>query len=333
MKNEVEIQLTSVPNCYLCKAPGQALYTGAKDLEGNVAGTWSFSRCSNHDCGLVWLNPAPLESEIWKAYQTYHTHGGRSGPRLSRYLISLINRLGKAALYMGSMFCGLREEKLLIRYLGLKSSAKGRLLDVGCGGGRYLRRMKRSGWQVEGIDFDEKATARLAGKTGIKVMAGHLIEQKLPDQTYDAITMSHVIEHLYDPVSLLSECKRLLKPGGRLVVVTPNAQSLGAAEFGKYWRGLEPPRHIHIFSPGNLVNCARLAGFDDIQARSVSTDAAIVYRASRMAAVAKTGLLFSIRTVLWSYWKEWTEFFSNREAGLQGNALFLMARKSSTHTH
>lgn len=327
-----EMQLAPVPNCYLCNAAGRRFYEGAREPEGNIPGTWTFDRCTNPDCGLLWLTPAPLESEIWKAYQRYHTHGGRAGGRIARNVLSLINRLGKGALYLASLFCGLRREKSLIRYLGLHSSTRGRLLDVGCGGGRYVRRMQRAGWHVEGIDFDEKATARLAGKTGIKVMTGNLIEQGLPAETYDAITMSHVIEHLYDPVGLLHECLRLLKPGGQLVMVTPNAQSFAATEFGKDWRGLEAPRHIHIFSPVTLRCCVSRAEFETINVRTLSADAAVVYRGSREAATAgKTrGLLTTMRIVLWSYWKEWAEFFSNRETGDFGNVLFLTAIKKKT---
>jgi len=127
--------------------------------------------------------------------------------------------------------------------------------------------MKKLGWQVEGVDFDPKAV-QVARSNGLDVYAGSLEEQGLPSNTYDAIVMAHVIEHVHNPVQLLTECYRILKPVGKLIVITPNADGMGHAVFGRKWRGLEPPRHLHIFNPASLSALVKLSGFAGLTCRS-----------------------------------------------------------------
>jgi ubiquinone/menaquinone biosynthesis C-methylase UbiE len=145
----------------------------------------------------------------------------------------------------------------------LKSLPQGRLLDVGCGAGEWLLSMREMGWQVEGVDFDENAV-RVARKKGLEVHRGSVEQQSYPDQSFDAVTMHHVIEHVPDPAGTLTECARLLKPGGKLVLFTPNGSSLSHGLFKQNWRGLEPPRHLHIFTPDSMHTLLHKVGFQQI---------------------------------------------------------------------
>jgi len=141
----------------------------------------------------------------------------------------------------------------------------GKLLEVGCGNGQMLRRMKDEGWDVTGIEIDAQAGifAQLAVGAA-SVYIGSLEEAALPDDSFNAITMNHVVEHLHDPIGVLGECYRILKPGGRLVLVTPNTQSLGHARFNRNWVGLDPPRHLYLYSPSSLSTLAQQAGFGEV---------------------------------------------------------------------
>lgn len=134
----------------------------------------------------------------------------------------------------------------------LRGEQTGKLLEIGCGSGTFLAGMQQLGWQVEGIDIDAQAVAIARNKYSVAVRKGSLTEQKYPTGTFDAVVMCHVIEHVPDPRTLLSECRRILAPGGNLVITTPNSQSLGHRRFQSAWVCLDPPRHLHIFSLNSL---------------------------------------------------------------------------------
>ena len=113
-------------------------------------------------------------------------------------------------------------------YLRVRFGA--RLLEIGCGSGRQLEFLRQLGWRVEGLDLDPVAV-KVASARGLTVHTGSLKEQNFPDQYFDAVVSSHVIEHVHDPIGLLRECGRVLRPGGKLVVITPNTASWGNCGF------------------------------------------------------------------------------------------------------
>jgi 2-polyprenyl-3-methyl-5-hydroxy-6-metoxy-1,4-benzoquinol methylase len=143
----------------------------------------------------------------------------------------------------------------------LGQARKGKLLDIGCGNGRFLAMMREAGWEVTGIEPDPAAAAIARKRYGIAVIEGPLKEAALPPASYDAITLNHVIEHVPDPVALLVECRRLLKVGGTMVVTTPNIESLGHRLLSDAWVHLDPPRHLFLFSLNTLGSCCEKAGF------------------------------------------------------------------------
>jgi len=166
----------------------------------------------------------------------------------------------------------------------LNQLSPGRLLEIGCGDGKFLDRMKGCGWTVEGVDFDAQAARAAMENFGIEVKVGRLEEMRYPDDSFDAVTLQHVIEHVFDPVATMREVFRILKPGGTVVVLTPNAGSLGQRTFGTNWRGLEPPRHIQLFTPGTLDFVARKAGLETVRVYSTAVHAWIILSASMLLA-------------------------------------------------
>jgi SAM-dependent methyltransferase len=124
--------------------------------------------------------------------------------------------------------------------------------------------MRDLGWAVTGVELDEPA-AREAMQRGIDVFHGTLHEANLPADSFDVITLIQVIEHVPDPLRTVTECARLLKPGGQLVVITPNANSASHRVFGPYWRGLEPPRHLYILSPSSIRSLLQAAGLVSVK--------------------------------------------------------------------
>jgi SAM-dependent methyltransferase len=223
---------------------------------------------------MAWLDPTPIESDIPQFYKNYFTHK-ISGPK-QRILFTLRSFFYggyNCITFLPSAMLGLNQSKQAIRQMYLRDMKPGKLLDVGCGGGVFLHRMLKLGWSVAGVDFDPKAVehAKIRCGSAVPILHSDLAGAHFEDDAFHAITLSHVIEHAPDPVGLLAECKRILKPGGRIVVTTPNIQSSGHKRFRDCWWGLDSPRHLQVFSPAAIRECARKAGFSGIK---VSTTAA-----------------------------------------------------------
>jgi SAM-dependent methyltransferase len=150
------------------------------------------------------------------------------------------------------------------------------MLEVGFGTGKALQRMRDLGWDVTGVDIDPVAV-HAARARGLNVWLGDLAAQHFPAEHFDAIYLSHVIEHVHDPLALLAECHRTLRRDGELRVITPNCASLGHRRFRAAWFGLEPPRHLVMLSPASLREVARRAGFAEVSVRSSARIAAICW--------------------------------------------------------
>jgi 2-polyprenyl-3-methyl-5-hydroxy-6-metoxy-1,4-benzoquinol methylase len=230
----------------------------------------------------------PLSSELSKAYASYYTHASsipEARPGSLRALFRAIKRSYLSNRYgyrdpsrpSGSRALGwllylfpVRRSDVDAEIRFLHAQPGGRLLDIGCGSGAWLGWMRTLGWEVEGIDFDENAIQAARGEN-LNVHTGTLEAQSYPSDTFDVINLNHVIEHVPDPVGLLTEIRRILKPGGKLVLATPNAASIGHRLFGSDWRGLEPPRHLHIFTPPSMLAALQKAGFSEVTLRTLTS--------------------------------------------------------------
>jgi len=134
------------------------------------------------------------------------------------------------------------------------------LLDVGCGSGRFLARMRDLGWTVCGVEPDPEAAERARG-LGLTVHTGTLSQAGFPSAAFDVVTLWEVIEHLPNPVEALVEVARVLRPDGLLVLSTPNVESLAARWFGAYWFNADVPRHVALYTPQALRRLLERAGF------------------------------------------------------------------------
>jgi SAM-dependent methyltransferase len=249
--------------CPLCQSSGASLHENLVDRLFGAPGTWNLRECENRRCGLVWLDPQPISSEIWKLYRNYWTHGTVE-PSTARAYPDRAPSLRKRAKALAGILLPWRRTALRSEARYLEDRPSGKLLDVGCGSGEFLAEMANRGWHAVGLEFDEDAIRAARRHPNIEVLAGGLSDQEFEGSQFDAVTLSNVIEHLPDPVEVFAELNRVLKPGGRLVIITPNAQSLGHRQFGRCWRGLEPPRHLFIFTHSSLTAIAQRVGFDRV---------------------------------------------------------------------
>ncbi|HEV2386519.1 MAG TPA: class I SAM-dependent methyltransferase [Candidatus Acidoferrales bacterium] len=173
----------------------------------------------------------------------------------------------------------------------MRGESRGKLLDVGCGVGLFLSHMRELGWQVIGVEADPK-TARIAQQEfGLRAIPGSLEEAHLADESVDVVTMSHVIEHVRQPETVLKEAWRVLKPRGRIVVVTPNVESLGHRAFGACWQHLSPPYHLQLFSAASLLSIAGRAGFAPLAVRTSSRSAGQTWKVSVQTARRRSACL------------------------------------------
>ena len=157
------------------------------------------------------------------------------------------------------------ERSAFARLLDQAIPGDARILDIGCGDGFHLdvlREYGLPGWRLEGIDPSERAV-EAAGKRGLKVRRGLVQEIDLSPDPYDLALMIATIEHVDDPPAVLTAVGRLLKPGGRVVVVTDNADSPDAGLFrGRHWGGYHFPRHWNLFTASTLRELALNSGFE-----------------------------------------------------------------------
>ena len=290
------VRVQEAPTCYFCGVEGQSLYSGLRDRLFGAPGTWDLRCCPS--CGLVWLDPQPIPEDIGKLYAEYFTHSiddavTNNRPSIRKSVKRGILSAGfgykdiakdwkeKAVGQMFSKFSPFRE-KVGGSVMWLDASKRGCLLDVGCGNGQFLANMRDLGWEVVGVEPDPEAVRVAREMLGLQVYQGTLAETNFPPNSFDAVTMSHVIEHVNDPVSLLVECNRVLKPGGHLALVTPNIDSLGARTFDQAWLHWDPPRHLLLFSPSTLKRCVESAGLRIRELRTPSSEAPQTWMTSRL---------------------------------------------------
>jgi SAM-dependent methyltransferase len=127
----------------------------------------------------------------------------------------------------------------------------GRVLDIGCGNGTELYKLKLMGWEAYGVEIEPEAS-ELARSKGLSVFTGDLHKAHYPDHFFHVVRMSFVLEHLPNPKEVLLEIKRILMPEGRIYISVQNARSLNYWVFHRWWFSLDVPRHLFSFTPKTI---------------------------------------------------------------------------------
>lgn len=238
--------------CPLCNAEGRFAYAG-RDLLFDRPETYDYYQCTG--CDAVFQYPPAAVDVIAgfypDAYRVYEREDKVKEPSNLKKGV-LRTKYGYHHLRVPAIYRLLAPIASVLTYKdGIPYKPNGRALDVGCANGRFMRALRALGWSCEGVDFNINAVNTCRAQ-GLKVHHGDLESAHYDDASFDLITARHVIEHLPDPSSFVGEAGRILRPGGQLLIATPNSQALGRQWFRQYWFANDVPRHLILFSPSNL---------------------------------------------------------------------------------
>lgn len=245
------------PICPICGQDSSLKFANLDDKLFRTPVVASYYRCGNHQCQHMFNWPVPATEQIPALYAQYSTHQRvplRGDSTKARFLEAITSLFGAVD--------GLSGQIQRWRIMDMQDR-KGAVLDVGCGSGNLLEALRESGHtDLEGVDFDPKAV-QVAREAGLNVSAGEV--NAVARRDFDVVLMNHVIEHLPSPEKALREVANHLKPSGIFVIRTPNSRSFLAQCFGRDWRGLEPPRHLNIFTTQSLALLAKKTGFRPVE--------------------------------------------------------------------
>jgi SAM-dependent methyltransferase len=187
---------------------------------------FAIERCE--DCGIAFTRPPPATADLEKYYPAeYHGGGGGRFPSPVERWQRLLYRKRAATV-----------ERTLGR--------KGSVLDIGCGPGFLLREFRERGWQVHGTEFSERSAAH--ARDVLRLPISIASEFKFQDDSFDAVVMWHVLEHMPDPERTVSEVARVLRAGGVFLCAVPNFGSAEARFARDKWFHLDVPRHLNHFT-------------------------------------------------------------------------------------
>lgn len=259
--------------CPVCGSAAEYDFTG-KDFMFGKPGSYEYGRCTR--CGAVFQVPMPDPAQIAALYPDDYEQYQPERPKQ-------LKNIEKGALRAVHGYKHLDVPGIYILAGHLLGRVKyrntppfrggGRALDIGCGNGKFLIKLRALGWEVQGVEFNAGAV-EVCRDNDLDVIHGDLESAAFHGASFDLVSARHLIEHLPDPNGFMEEVARILKPGGYLYIRTPSSKALGRKVFGKYWFPNEVPRHLVMFSPGNL---ALLAGRHGLAKGQISTQTSPKY--------------------------------------------------------
>ncbi len=192
----------------------------------------------------------------------------------------------------------------------------GNLLEIGCNAGATLDVARSMGWNARGVELCASAGAYARSELGLDVFTGTVEAAGFPDDCFDVVFTNAVMEHLRDPLSVLRECRRILRPGGIFYADTVNWDSYTRRLLGARWKYLSPGAHVHLFTPRNVVNLCERAGLEHVRTwtsgvRSTAS-APADFRCPRYLRLVKGPLSFLAR---WTNKGDHIEFLARKPLG------------------
>ncbi len=241
--------------CLVCggtQAP--TLFRASDRLYHTTSEEFAVVRCAH--CGMARLDPQPAREQLHRYYPGNYWFA--PDPSAASRLEEAYRRLV------------LRDHVRFVTRALAASDARGPLLDVGSGGGLFLGMMRERGVRVVGLDFSRDAARVAWSRQAAPAVVADFERAPLRAGSFAAITMFHVVEHLYDPRAYFAAARELLARDGRLIVQVPNAASLQARLLGRRWNGFDVPRHLNNFRARDLETVLVRSGFEVLRRKYFS---------------------------------------------------------------
>lgn len=258
-------------NCPICREYSPKLIMHTYDDRYGYPGLFSLLHCQH--CGHEFLECNLTPSELTELYTNYY-------PRKSLDIESYTPHPEQSGFFAWLNGLGSSAFRWVPRNV--------RVLDVGCGFGQSLGYYAARGCDVYGVEADENIR-RVVEKFGFKVHVGLFDEKVYSPEFFDFITLDQVIEHVVDPVTTLRGVARILKPGGTVILSTPNARSLGATLFGKRWINWHTPYHLQFFTRQSMRQAAGQAGLVVTEVKMVTSSEWLLYQWIHLVTYPKQG--------------------------------------------
>lgn len=254
-------EVETLRSCPLCGSDDWSDWAQASDLlMRRSSRSFRYARCSA--CGVLFQQERPTEATVSYFYE------GDYGPYRKRKPNNSRRPFHKLGLRIAEHVSGEQKARRAVARRRNTQLAKpcAVLLDFGCGGGKYLGACKRRfGCRTIGMDFNPSLFPALRANGHEVLDVSDASWMSLADCTVDLVVMSHVLEHVYNPRSVLSQVHRVLKPGGLLDLGLPNPNGVSATRYRSHWFSLDSPRHIILYGPEIAAKLVAEAGFAETE--------------------------------------------------------------------
>lgn len=245
--------------------------------------TFNIVQCNS--CGFKFTNPRPQTNDLGRYYKS------------EEYISHSNTKKG----FINSAYQSVRKYTLLKKLQLISKFYKtGNILDIGCGTGEFLNVCKNAKWNCIGIEPDDDA--REMGKNNYSLDVRPELEiNNLASESFDIITMWHVLEHVPDLNQRILDLKRLLKPKGIIIIAVPNCDSYDAKVYKEHWAAYDVPRHLYHFTPASIEHLFKKHQLKMFRIMPMVFDSFYVSMLSDKYKFGKTNIIRST----------WNGFFSN----------------------
>lgn len=245
--------MEKLDNCPVCNSSRIAYFLSSQDYFLTQE-SFSIDKCL--DCETKFTNPRPTEINIPQYYESDDYISHSDSPK------GLIDKL----YYFIRKYSISSKVRLVKKYV-----KSGKALDVGCGTGQFLNELKNKGFEVTGIEPNNSARKIASDSFGLTVYNEEKINE-LKKNSFQVISLWHVLEHVKDLNQRIQQLKKLLAPNGVVIVAVPNPDSWDAKHYGKFWAAYDLPRHLYHFNSSSIQNLFKKAGFILIEKRPLYFD-------------------------------------------------------------